>query len=98
MFAVIYRWRLEPGQEESFARGWELVTRAIRASCGSYGSRLHQGDDGTWVAYALWPDSETRDRCDYAEEAGDRLMAAAVVERLPTTTMTVASDLLATPA
>ena len=98
MFAVIYRWRLKPDHEESFTEGWELVTRAIRAGCGSHGSRLHKADDGTWVAYALWPDSATRDRCDHAEEEGERLMADAVAERLPTTTMTLVSDLLAAPA
>jgi hypothetical protein len=49
------------------------------------------------VAYALWPDSDTRDRCDHAEEEGERLMADAVAERLPTITMTVASDLLTAP-
>jgi len=97
MFAVVYRWRLQPGREDSFAQGWELVTRAIRATCGSYGSRLHRADDGTWVAYALWPDSESRDRCDHAEDEGERLMAEAVLERLPTITMTTVSDLLTAP-
>jgi hypothetical protein len=86
-----------PDHEQSFAEGWELVTKAIRATCGSYGSRLHRGDDDTWVAYALWPDSDTRDRCDHAEEEGERLMADSVAERLPTITMTVVSDLLTAP-
>ncbi len=98
MFAVIYRWRLRPGSEESFTRGWELVTRAISETCGSYGSRLHRGDDGTWVAYARWPDAATRDRCEHAEKEGERLMAEAVAERFPALTMTVTSDLLAEPA
>ncbi len=98
MFAVVYRWRLKAGHEESFTRGWEMVTRAIHETCGSYGSRLHRGDDGTWVAYARWPDAETRDRCQHAESEGSRLMAEAVDERLPTITMWVTSDLLAEPA
>ncbi|HEV7210214.1 MAG TPA: hypothetical protein VGN47_00690 [Blastococcus sp.] len=95
MFAVIYRWRLHPGHEESFTTGWELVTAAIRNTCGSYGSRLHRADDGTWVAYALWPDAESRKRCRHGEHEGERLMAEAVSENLPQITMTVASDLLA---
>ncbi len=37
MFAVIYRWRLHTGAEESFVDGWTRVTRAIYAQCGSYG-------------------------------------------------------------
>lgn len=97
LFAVIYRWRLHPGQEESFIRGWERVTLAIRAACGSFGSRLHRGHDGTWVAYALWPDPETRDRCEHGEVDGRRLMAAAVAEEFPESTMTVTSDLLVVP-
>ncbi|WP_204262256.1 hypothetical protein [Blastococcus saxobsidens] len=50
------------------------------------------------MAYARWPDAATRDRCDHAEADGERLMAEAVAERLPTITMTVESDLLAEPA
>ncbi|MDT0278384.1 antibiotic biosynthesis monooxygenase [Blastococcus goldschmidtiae] len=98
MFAVLYRWRIDPDREDAFRQGWELVTRAIHRSCGSHGSRLHRADDGTWIAYALWPDAATRERCDHAEDEGRRLMAEAVVERFPETTMTVASDLLHAPA
>jgi hypothetical protein len=65
MFVAIYRWRLRPGMESQFVDGWERVTRAIYGQCGSYGSRLHKCEDGTWLAYARWPDAATRDRCDH---------------------------------
>jgi hypothetical protein len=97
MFAVVYRWRVVPGREPDFVRGWELLTRAIHASCGSYGSRLHRGDDGNWIAYAVWPDAATRERCEPDEPEGARLMAESVAERFPELTMTVVSDLLAGP-
>ncbi|MGY1840403.1 MULTISPECIES: antibiotic biosynthesis monooxygenase [unclassified Modestobacter] len=97
MFAVVYRWRLRPGSEEQFRDGWERVTRAIHARCGSYGSRLHRADDGTWVAYARWPDAATRERCAFDEPEGERLMAAAVAERFPELTLELVSDLLAEP-
>ena len=43
--------------EAQFIDGWKRVTRAIYDTCGSYGSRLHRCEDGTWLAYARWPDA-----------------------------------------
>ena len=97
MFAVVYRWRLKEGSEERFVEGWERVTRAIHASCGSYGSRLHQCDDGTWVAYARWPDDAARQACEHGDPEGSRLMAESVVERYDELRLAVVSDLLAEP-
>ena len=73
----------------------EFETRAIHAGCGSYGSRLHRATDGTWVAYARWPDAVTRERCTFDEPEGERLMAESVAERFPELTMDLVSDLLA---
>jgi hypothetical protein len=98
VFAVIYRWRLHTGAEESFVDGWTRVTRAIDAECGSYGSRLHQAEDGTWVAYARWPDAATRERCQHTEIEGERLMSQAVAKRFETLTMDIVIDLLREPA
>ena len=56
MIAIVYRWRVTDGMEEQFVDGWSRVTRAIREHCGSHGSRLHRAEDGTWLAYARWPD------------------------------------------
>lgn len=54
-FAVIYRWRLKPGSEEGFVHDWRTITLEFLHSQGSLGSRLHHCEDGTWVAYAQWP-------------------------------------------
>lgn len=94
MFAVIYRWRLEPGAEEQFVDGWAQV---IRARCGSYGARLHRGADGMWIAYARWPDAQSREQCEHGESEGSRLMREAVAEHFPDITMEITADLLAEP-
>ena len=46
MFIAFYRWRLKAGKEEQFRSAWAKVTLAIRANCGSLGSRPHQAEDG----------------------------------------------------
>ncbi|WP_051836986.1 antibiotic biosynthesis monooxygenase family protein [Streptomyces sp. NRRL F-2580] len=98
MFAVIYRWRLHPGLEQQFADGWHRVTAAMHARCGSYGSRLHRADDGTWVAYARWPDEQTRERCSAPDPQGVAMMLEAIAERYPETRLQIVDDLLAEPA
>lgn len=97
MFAVIYRWRLLPGREEQFREGWRRVTEAILRECDSYGSRLHRADDGTWVAYARWPDGATRERCAVPDPEGIAMMSGAIEERMPETRLTLVDDLLAEP-
>ncbi|MFD5326208.1 hypothetical protein [Streptomyces sp. NPDC127092] len=78
--------------------GWHRVTLAIHRECGSYGSRLHQADDGTWVAYARWPDAETRERCAVPDSEGEAMMREAIAEYFPETRLRIADDLLAEPA
>ncbi len=100
-YAVLYRWRLHPGMEEQFQRGWRLVTLAILDRCGSYGSRLHRCADGTWLAYARWPSAAARAACfagppPHAE--GRRLMSEAVAESYDDVVLTVTDDLLREPA
>jgi heme-degrading monooxygenase HmoA len=97
MLAVIYRWRLKTGMEQQFVDGWTRVTKAIRHSCGSYGSRLHRVSDGTWLAYARWPDDATRRACQHSDEEGRQLMRGAVEEAFEEVVMSVAVDLLREP-
>ena len=59
MFAVIYRWRVIPGREAQFEQGWRRGTQKIAEEFGGWGSRLHRGEDGVYVAYAQWPDEAT---------------------------------------
>ncbi|MFB0629646.1 GNAT family N-acetyltransferase [Streptomyces sp. AB3(2024)] len=97
MFAVVYRWRLHEGKEQQFKDGWRRVTAAIHARCGSYGSRLHRADDGTWVAYARWPDAESRERCEVPDPQGVAMMSGAIAERFPETRLLIVDDMLAEP-
>lgn len=55
LFAVVYRWKVEAGYEEAFEQEWHEGTVAIREKYASFGSKLHMAEDGTYVAYALWP-------------------------------------------
>ncbi len=59
MFAVIYRWRVIPGLEAQFEQGWRAGTERIAAEFGGWGSRLHRGEEGVYIAYAQWPDEAT---------------------------------------
>jgi starch synthase len=59
MYVVLYRWRIKPEFERSHREGWRQVTEAIRRTWGTAGSRLHRADDGSWIAYAVWPDEAT---------------------------------------
>ncbi len=58
LFVVMYRWQIEPGKEDKFRAAWMAATKKIMARYGALGSRLHHAEDGSWVAYAQWPDKE----------------------------------------
>jgi len=101
-FTVLYRWRLHPGQEESFRQGWAGLTHHIARNLGGLGSRLHRLGDGTYAAYAQWPSRElwqaaqdhTPEQPHPQVQEWQQQMRQAVAETLPTTTMDVAEDLL----
>jgi|SRR5438093_11766881 len=57
-FCVLYRWKFRPGLEAQSIAAWERATQLIMQHRGGLGSRLHQGEDGTWYAYAQWPSKE----------------------------------------
>jgi len=91
----LYRWRLRPGAETAFTAAWSEATRAL-LDAGSFGSRLHRGDDGLWYGYAQWPDAERREAAFAAlatSSAGAR-MAACVAETLPAVALTPVADFL----
>ena len=94
MFIAIYRWQVKPGMDDQFQEGWRRVTLAIRANCGSYGSRLHLCSDGSWLGYAQWPDAATRAACNHGEEEGGRMMSEAILASFEEILGEVALDLL----
>jgi hypothetical protein len=100
LFTAIYRWRLKPGKEDDFRKGWAGLTRLIYERLGSFGSRLHKAEDGTWYAYAQWPSKELWSQVDLSDESAKhyrKLMRDAVEEDFPDILLTVTDDLLADP-
>lgn len=97
MFCVIYRVRLHPGKEEQYREGWRRVTRLFLEQAGSLGSRLHQAEDGWWVAYAQWPSREAWDTAS-GESDGFAMMTDAIAERLDPIVLEEVTDDLLQPA
>ena len=97
MFAILYRWKLKPGTEETFRDAWKAMTETIKAKYGTGGSRLHRTDDGDFVAYAVWPHREhwgaTGKLPSTNPEASAR-MRACIAHSLPSTPLEVLEDLL----
>jgi hypothetical protein len=94
---AMYRWRLHPGREAAFIAAWSAITLALREHGGSFGSRLHCADDGTWVGYAQWPDDSTRQRA-FDRVAVDPALSAqmrnAIAESLPELLLQPVADFL----
>ena len=98
MFNVLYRWRLKPGTEESFESAWADLTVLLRKGRGALGSRLHKAEDGTWVAYAQWPDKAAWEKSGELGSADEKLSAAmqdAIDERFDPILLHPVRDLLA---
>ncbi len=97
MFIALYRWRVKEGEEGRFREGWRRLTEEICIRRGSYGSRLHRAEDGTWVAYAQWPDRRawemSQGEATVDIEASEMMRLSAEVSH-PPTLMEVTDDLL----
>ncbi len=96
-FAVLYRWRLHPGQEQSFTEAWSRITAVLHSERGSLGARLHRGEDGIWYSYAQWPSAEAR-RLAFAgppiDPAASAQMRAAIAESFPEVVLESVADYL----
>jgi quinol monooxygenase YgiN len=97
MFIALYRWDVKEGQESRFREGWRRLTEEISSRRGSHGSRLHRAEDGTWVAYAQWPDKQSWEASSGAAavdvEAAEMMRESIKVSH-PPVLMEVADDLL----
>jgi hypothetical protein len=97
MFIALYRWKVKAGHELMFREGWHQRTEEIYRTCGSFGSRLHQAEDGTWVAYAQWPDRKTYDAAQnipVVDAKARTMFRESIEEAYPDTYMQVVDDLL----
>ena len=59
MLAVVLAFDVIEGMEDQFRKSWIETTEIIYQNFGSLGSRLHQSDNGKFIAYAQWPDLNT---------------------------------------
>jgi quinol monooxygenase YgiN len=97
MFIALYHWKVKEGHEKNFLEGWHQITEGIYQRSGSLGSRLHRAEDGTWIAYAQWPDRQTYDaaRSIPVIDAEMRAMfRESIEESYPDIYMNVTDDLL----
>jgi len=100
MFAAVYHWRIVPERDAEFRLVWRIRTRKILAHCGSYGSRLWRGDDGTYFSIALWPSRRKWEAPTLLPDdvEDERKFRESVEEYLGTETMESVDDLWALPA
>jgi heme-degrading monooxygenase HmoA len=95
-FIVLYRWRLHPGSEDAFVRGWSRMSDLLRQR-GSLGSKLHRGSDGLWYSYAQWPSAKAREdvfALGSLDEHASEQMRSAVAERFPEIVLDPVADFL----
>ena len=59
MFIAIYQFSVIENKEDQFITAWKALTELIYRYEGSLGSRLHQQDNQTYIAYAQWPSKST---------------------------------------
>lgn len=62
MHCYLYRFIVREGSEAAFEQAWTELTYLFRDYAGGLGSRLHQAKAQEYIAYAQWPDPETRDK------------------------------------
>ena len=97
MFIALYHWSVKDGSEQDFQDCWRVLTEEIYRDCGSLGSRLHRAEDGTWFAYAQWPDRAAYDAARNipdTDEAARARFRDSIAESFPVTFMQVTDDLL----
>jgi len=62
MYCYLLEFSVREGEESEFIESWSELTEHIRREHGGLGSRLHRTPDGRYLAYAQWPDAESRGR------------------------------------
>ena len=80
---ALYRWRVKPGDEETFTRAWAQATKTIRSKVkGARGSMLLRSlrDPAEYIATARWDslqDWQAFTQSDPADPEAFRVMSAA---------------------
>jgi len=60
MHCIIYRFKVKAGVESDFIEAWRELTQLYLDHARALGSRLHDLGNGEYLAYAQWPNAETR--------------------------------------
>jgi heme-degrading monooxygenase HmoA len=94
MFVVIYVFTVKPGMEAQFQEAWAERTKEIIHDHGSFGSRLHRADDGTFVAYAQWPTRQEWEDAPSGSTDAARRMKEALMSVETVFKLDVLNDLL----
>lgn len=55
MLSIILEFDVLDGKDDEFIAAWTECTEVIYKNFGSLGSRLHKSENGSYVAYAQWP-------------------------------------------
>jgi heme-degrading monooxygenase HmoA len=99
MFVALYRWRIRDGFEQQFIDSWSEITAYYRDNAGSWGSRLHRGNDGLFYGYAQWPSDEARQAgfAGLPAHPAREQMIEAIEESFDEILLEIAADYLVTP-
>lgn len=62
MIAVIYKWKVKEGMNETFINAWETMNKEFQEKHGALDASLHQESERDYVSYVRWPDMETYEK------------------------------------
>jgi len=82
MFAVIYRFKLKPKQEEDYRHCWLKIANYFVQHCGAIGSCLHKANNNLWIAYSRWPDKATRDAAWPGDDTPNKKLPSEIRETI----------------
>lgn len=94
MLIALYRWKIKPEFEQQFIDRWSEITVYYSENHGSFGSRLHRGNDGLFYGYAMWPSTEQREKAfeTGVEHPARSGMVEAIEESFPEVILEVEAD------
>lgn len=96
MYTILYEFIVKQGKEKEFIESWKSVTQLYIQHGNGLGSRLHLVGDQTYIAYAQWPNSDTRENATlpFEKEAIGEQMRATCNSIKVVYRMNVVEDLL----
>lgn len=65
MLSVILEFEPLVGKEDEFISAWTECTKVIYENFGSLDSRLHRSANGSFIAYAHWPNEDAYEKTSH---------------------------------